>query len=75
MVHLIVRRGCAGALLVAGMGGAARAQAPSTLTPLDAPPRASSMVLRVDALPNALAHVPVESLPPFARPNGLLLLC
>lgn len=73
MVHSIVRRGCAGAVLVSGMGGAARAQAPSTLTPLDAPPRASSMVLRVDALPNALAHVPVESLPPFARPNGLLL--
>jgi hypothetical protein len=31
------------------------------------------MVLRVEAVPNALAGVPVESLPPFARPNGLLL--
>ena len=58
-----------------GGSGDAAAQEPTLppLTPLDAPPRASSMVLRVDALPNALAHVPVESLPPFARPNGLLL--
>lgn len=31
------------------------------------------MVLQMDAVPNALAHVPVESLPPFTRPNGLLL--
>jgi hypothetical protein len=31
------------------------------------------MVLHIDAIPNALAGVPVESLPPFARPNGLLL--
>ena len=43
------------------------------LTPLDAPPRASSMVLRVDATLSSLANVPVESLPPFARPNGMLL--
>ena len=51
---------------------AARAQE-APLTPYDAPPRASSMVLRIDAVPNALANVPVESLPPFARPNGMLL--
>jgi hypothetical protein len=31
------------------------------------------MVLHIDAVPNALAGVPVESLPPFERPNGLLL--
>jgi hypothetical protein len=43
------------------------------LTPLDAPPRASSMVLHLDAVPGALANVPVESLPPFERPNGMLL--
>ena len=43
------------------------------LTPLDAPPRASSMVLRVDVVPSPLALVPIESLPPFARPNGMLL--
>ena len=49
------------------------AQQVPPLTPLDAPPRASSMVLRVDAVPSTLANVPVESLPPFARPNGMLL--
>jgi hypothetical protein len=58
--------------LVTLAGGVARAQE-APLTPYDAPPRASSMVLRLDAVPNALANVPVESLPPFARPNGLLL--
>jgi len=51
----------------------AAAQELPPLTPLDAPPRASSMVLRIDAVPNALSGVPVESLPPFERPNGLLL--
>lgn len=51
----------------------AHAQQVPPLTPLDAPPRASSMVLRMDAVPSSLANVPVESLPPFARPNGLLL--
>jgi hypothetical protein len=51
----------------------AGAQELPPLTPLDAPPRSSSMVLHIDVVPNALAGVPVESLPPFARPNGLLL--
>jgi hypothetical protein len=60
-------------VLIAVSASAAGAQAQPPLTPLDAPPRASSMVLQVDLLPNALAGVPVESLPPFARPNGLLL--
>lgn len=64
------------ALLMALALGFARpggAQELPPLTPLDAPPRSSSMVLVIDAVPNALANVPVESLPPFARPNGLLL--
>lgn len=60
-------------LLVVAPLGAALAQQPTPLTPLDAPPRASSMVLRLDPVPNALAGVPVESLPPFPRPNGMLL--
>ena len=60
----------AGLVVVASHAGRAQ-EVP--LTPYDAPPRASSMVLRLDAVPNALANVPVESLPPFARPNGLLL--
>lgn len=70
---LWVHRAFAAALLVAVAAGRADAQELPPLTPLDAPPRASSMVLRIDAMPNALANVPVESLPPFARPNGLLL--
>ena len=60
------------AALIAAAGQVAGAQ-DQPLTPYDAPPRASSMVLRLDAVPNALANAPVESLPPFARPNGLLL--
>jgi hypothetical protein len=60
------------AVLTILAGAVARAQE-APLTPYDAPPRASSMVLRLDSLPNALANVPVESLPPFARPNGILL--
>ena len=59
-------------LLAAGAAGAGAQELPP-LTPLDAPPRASSMVLRIDLPPNGLAGVPVESLPPFARPNGALL--
>jgi hypothetical protein len=55
------------------LSSTAGAQELPPLTPLDAPPRSSSMVLRVDMVPNALAGVPVESLPPFSRPNGLLL--
>jgi hypothetical protein len=61
----------AAALVLAASGAASAQEVP--LTPYDAPPRASSMVLRLDNVPNALANVPVESLPPFARPNGLLL--
>jgi hypothetical protein len=68
-----LRRALAGALLVVAGAARSAAQALPPLTPLDAPPRASSMVLRIDAMPNALAGVPVESLPPFERPNGLLL--
>ena len=68
-----VRRALAAAALWAGASGRAGAQQLPPLTPLDAPPRASSMVLRIDSLPNALADVPVESLLPFARPNGMLL--
>jgi hypothetical protein len=63
-------------MMVVTLGAAASGRAggqEAPLTPYDAPPRASSMVLRLDAVPNALANVPVESLPPFARPNGLLL--
>ena len=59
-------------LLAAGAVGAGAQELPP-LTPLDAPPRASSMVLRIDLPPNGLAGVPVESLPPFERPNGALL--
>jgi hypothetical protein len=69
----IVRRALATAALCIGATGRAGAQQLPPLTPLDAPPRASSMVLRLDSLPSALANVPVESLPPFERPNGLLL--
>lgn len=61
-------------LLLLGSGATrAAAQQQPPLTPLDAPPRASSMVLQIDPVPGALAGVPVESLPPFERPNGLLL--
>ena len=68
---LAVRYLCATSLLL--WSARASAQELPPLTPLDAPPRVSSMVLRVDAVPNALAGVPVESLPPFARPNGMLM--
>jgi hypothetical protein len=68
----MVRRLLALAVLLS-VTGVAGAQEVPPLTPLDAPPRASSMVLHIDAVPNALAGVPVESLPPFARPNGTLL--
>lgn len=61
----------AGLGLVAGGRAAGAQQVP--LTPLDAPPRASSMVLRVEPTVPSLAGVPVESLPPFSRPNGTLL--
>jgi hypothetical protein len=60
------------ALFLAAAWSPARAQE-LPLTPLDAPPRSSSMVLRFDLPPDSLAKVPVESLPPFERPNGLLL--
>jgi hypothetical protein len=72
MASRLVGRALAGVLLAAAAGGRAHAQ-DVPLTPLDAPPRASSMVLRVDAAPSALPGVPVESLPPFERPNGMLL--
>lgn len=59
---------------VVAAGRAVGAQQPvPPLTPLDAPPRASSMVLHIDSVPSVTANVPVESLPPFERPNGLLL--
>jgi hypothetical protein len=60
------------ALLLALAAGRAGAQAQPPLTPLDAPPRTSSMVLRFD-VDDSLAKVAVESLPPFERPNGMLL--
>ena len=60
---LVVRYLCATALLL--WSARASAQELPPLTPLDAPPRVSSMVLRVDAAPNALVGVPVESLFPF----------
>jgi hypothetical protein len=63
--------GCA--LLCVAAAGRARAQTAPPLTPVDAPPRTSSMVLHFDQAPDSLAGVPVESLPPFERPNGLLL--
>ncbi len=62
-----------GGLAMLCLAASAGAQQVPPLTPLDAPPRASSMVLRIDAPSNALAGVPLESLPPFARPNGLLM--
>ena len=64
----------AAALLLAAASGRAEAQAVPTppLTPLDAPPRTSSMAINFDA-EDSLAKVAVESLPPFERPNGLLL--
>lgn len=68
-----IRAAFVGSLLAAIAWTGAEAQ---TLTPLDAPPRASSMVLHLDSMParpSALAGVPVESLPPFERPNGMLL--
>lgn len=65
---------CAGALLLLAVAsGRASAQAVPPLTPLDAPPRTSSMAIVFDAAPESLAKIPVESLPPFDRPNGLLL--
>lgn len=73
-VSQLIRRGCAVAALVCAASGTVRAQQQlPSLTPLDAPPRASSMVLRIDSVPSALANAPVESLPPFERPNGALL--
>jgi hypothetical protein len=64
----------AGALvLLTAIAGRASAQAVPPLTPLDAPPRTSSMSIVFDAAPDSLAKVAVESLPPFERPNGLLL--
>lgn len=73
MIAAAVGRGVVGAMLMVGVAGRSGAQEVPPLTPLDAPPRTSSMVLRIDAVPNALTGVPVESLPPFARPNGMLL--
>ena len=72
ITHAFVR-GVAAAMLTVGVAGRSGAQEVPPLTPLDAPPRTSSMVLRIDAVPNALSGVPVESLPPFERPNGMLL--
>ena len=69
----VVRRAVGCSILIAAGASRGRAQAAPPLTPLDAPPRASSMVLRIDVVPNSLVGVPVESLPPFERPNGLLL--
>ena len=64
----------AAALLLAGPVGRADAQGvpAAPLTPLDAPPRTSSMSINFDT-EDSLAKVAVESLPPFERPNGLLL--
>jgi hypothetical protein len=61
------------ALLVALVAGRAGAQAQPPLTPLDAPARTSSMSVVFDLAPDSLAKVAVESLPPFERPNGMLL--
>jgi hypothetical protein len=72
----LVVRGAATLLLLLGIALRASAQAGTPLpplTPLDAPPRTSSMSIVFDASPDSLARVPVESLPPFERPNGLLL--
>jgi hypothetical protein len=69
-------RALAGVVLLALAAGRAGAQAVPPLpplTPLDAPPRTSSMSIVFDASPDPLAGVPVESLPPFERPNGMLL--
>ena len=71
-VLLGARRWCTAAALVLAASHPGQAQEPA-VTPLDAPPRSSSMVLLVELAANPLANVPVESLPPFARPNGLLL--
>lgn len=70
----VIRRCCAVVALLGAATGTLGAQQPlPPLTPLDAPPRASSMVLHIDSVPSGLANVPVESLPPFERPNGALL--
>jgi hypothetical protein len=61
------------ALLLVFVAAHAGAQAVPPLTPLDAPPRTSSMSVVFDVAPDSLAKVAVESLPPFERPNGLLL--
>jgi hypothetical protein len=61
------------ALLFGFVAARAGAQALPPLTPLDAPPRTSSMSVVFDVAPDFLAKVAVESLPPFERPNGLLL--
>jgi hypothetical protein len=67
------RRALAVVALLGGAAGGARAQAVPPLTPLDAPSRTSSIAIVFDATPDSLARVPVESLPPFERPNGMLL--
>jgi hypothetical protein len=66
-------RAVAAILLVAGVSVRAGAQGVPPLTPLDAPARTSSMAIVFDVAPDSLARVAVESLPPFERPNGLLL--
>lgn len=73
MIATAFVRGVVVAMLAVGVAVRSGAQEVPPLTPLDAPPRTSSMVLRIDAVPNALSGVPVESLPPFERPNGMLL--
>lgn len=65
--------GAATLLLLGLVAGRASAQAVPTMTPLDAPPRTSSMSIVFEAAPDSLARVSVESLPAFERPNGLLL--
>ncbi len=72
MRSILIRSATLGLLAIAAPPRAHAQQVPP-LTPLDAPPRASSMVLRMEDVSGALANVPVESLPPFARPNGMLL--
>lgn len=69
----LVRRAAGALMLLAAMAGPASAQAVPSLTPVDAPPRTSSMSVVFDAAPDSLAKMAVESLPPFAHPNGLLL--
>ena len=59
----VMCRSCMVLAFVVATGRALGAQQPAPpLTPLDAPPRASSMVLHIDSVPSALANVPVESL-------------